>query len=193
MDIFIAGFPKTGTTALYEHMRNNKSVFIPTVKSPHYFGSDIRPFSSFTEAADYEYIYRKAEKQQKRFDFSTLYSCSTDAVDEILEWNSNAKFIILLRKPWKSIISYYRELKISFFDKRISFEKAWEDNQPSPGSIMGKFTHYQYMVDYNLHLQKFYNLYKQKKCIFLFHDYMVKDPGMFLREISDYLIQVTYR
>jgi len=77
MDIFVAGFPKTGTTALSEHLRKNKSAFIPSVKEPHYFGSDIRSFSSITNAKDYLHIYKRARNRQKKIDFSTSYCCST--------------------------------------------------------------------------------------------------------------------
>jgi len=186
MDIFVAGFPKTGTTALSEHLRKNKSVFIPNVKEPHYFGSDIRPFSSITNTKDYLHIYKRAKNRQKKFDFSTLYCLSTDAVKEILCWNNDSKFIIMMRKPWDSILSYYHELQISFNDYRPSFESAWEQNSPCPKSRMGQFSHYQYMMDLDLHLKKFYGLHENGRCLFLFHDDMVNNPMSFINDVTNF-------
>ena len=41
-DFFLAGHPKCGTTALYEMLRAHPQIFMPEVKEPRYFASDMR-------------------------------------------------------------------------------------------------------------------------------------------------------
>ena len=42
-DFFIVGHHKSGTTALYEMLRRHPDVFMPDIKEPRFFSSDLRP------------------------------------------------------------------------------------------------------------------------------------------------------
>ena len=41
-DFFIVGHPKCGTTALYEMLRRHPQIFMPALKEPAYFATDLR-------------------------------------------------------------------------------------------------------------------------------------------------------
>ena len=41
-DFFIAGHAKCGTTALYEMLRRHPAIFMPELKEPLYFATDLR-------------------------------------------------------------------------------------------------------------------------------------------------------
>src|ERR1700680_1492993 len=42
-DFFIVGHHKSGTTALYEMLRRHPQIYMPDLKEPRYFASDLRP------------------------------------------------------------------------------------------------------------------------------------------------------
>src|SRR5258708_29523222 len=42
-DFFIVGHHKSGTTALYEMLRRHPQIFMPDLKEPRFFASDLRP------------------------------------------------------------------------------------------------------------------------------------------------------
>src|SRR5437660_11505590 len=42
-DFFIVGHAKSGTTALYEMLRRHPQIFMPELKEPWFFASDMRP------------------------------------------------------------------------------------------------------------------------------------------------------
>src|SRR2546430_16495977 len=42
-DFFIVGHAKSGTTALYEMLRGHPQIFMPELKEPWFFASDMRP------------------------------------------------------------------------------------------------------------------------------------------------------
>src|SRR6266487_1139605 len=41
-DFFIVGHHKSGTTALYEMLRRHPQIYMPELKEPRYFASDLR-------------------------------------------------------------------------------------------------------------------------------------------------------
>ncbi len=41
-DFFIVGHPKCGTTALYEMLRRHPQIFMPALKEPAFFATDLR-------------------------------------------------------------------------------------------------------------------------------------------------------
>ncbi|HEV3035153.1 MAG TPA: sulfotransferase, partial [Solirubrobacteraceae bacterium] len=41
-DFFIVGHAKCGTTALYEMLRRHPEIFMPELKEPAFFASDVR-------------------------------------------------------------------------------------------------------------------------------------------------------
>src|SRR5256885_16953952 len=42
-DFFIVGHAKSGTTALYEMLRRHPEIYMPELKEPWFFASDMRP------------------------------------------------------------------------------------------------------------------------------------------------------
>src|SRR5436305_2567239 len=42
-DFFIVGHAKSGTTALYEMLRGHPEIFMPELKEPWFFATDMRP------------------------------------------------------------------------------------------------------------------------------------------------------
>src|SRR3982074_1601533 len=47
-DFFIVGHHKSGTTALYEMLRRHPQIYMPSVKEPRYFGSDLHPLMNLS-------------------------------------------------------------------------------------------------------------------------------------------------
>ena len=41
-EFFIVGHPKSGTTALYEMLRTHPQIYMPELKEPAYFATDLR-------------------------------------------------------------------------------------------------------------------------------------------------------
>ena len=52
-DFFLLGAPKCGTSAPYEYFREHPPIFMPRLKEPHYFSTDIREYGSVQTEEDY--------------------------------------------------------------------------------------------------------------------------------------------
>lgn len=119
-NLFIIGASKCGTTSLAAYLAEHPEIFISTPKEIHYFSN---PTYSL---AKYEKIFRNAGPQHKVVgEASTSYIYFKQAVPTILEYNSNAKIIVMLRNPIDRLHSaFYEGLKTG--RHRISdIRKLW--------------------------------------------------------------------
>ena len=55
-NFFIVSAPKSGTTTLYEYLRNVPEIFIPQLKEPKYFSPGVKPFGHDSPLTKQEYL-----------------------------------------------------------------------------------------------------------------------------------------
>jgi hypothetical protein len=125
-DFFIVGHAKTGTTALYEMLRRHPQVFMPDLKEPLYFATDLRmrfqrPSAGAlpTELDDYLSLFDDAAPGQVVGEASSSYLWSHDAARLISELQPKAKIIAILREP----ASFLRSLHLQLLQNHIESEK----------------------------------------------------------------------
>jgi len=125
-DFFIAGHAKCGTTALYEMLCTHPGVFMPELKEPLYFASDLRmryqrrasgPLP--TELPDYLALFEAAAPGQLVGEASSSYLWSHEAARQIHELRPDAKIIGILREP----ASFLRSLHLQLLQDHIETEK----------------------------------------------------------------------
>ncbi|MDH5612556.1 MAG: sulfotransferase [Gammaproteobacteria bacterium] len=113
-NFFIVGAPKCGTTAMNDYLKQHPEIFIPNVKELHYFGSDLNINSSslIDKLSKEEYLNYFSFAGPKRHvgESSVLYLSSKLAAEEIYNFNSNAKIIIMLREPFDMMCSLHSQL-----------------------------------------------------------------------------------
>lgn len=125
-NFFIIGAPKSGTTSLSEYLRTHPNIFISTPKEPQYFASDFSKravprldlYLSLFEGANSDLHKAVGEA-------SVCYILSRVAVSEILKFNPNAKFIVMLRKPIELVQSLHSQMVFRGLENVTDFELAW--------------------------------------------------------------------
>lgn len=125
-DFFIVGHAKTGTTALYEMLRRHPQIFMPDLKEPLYFATDLRmrfqrPSAGAlpTELEDYLALFEDAAPEQVVGEASSSYLWSHDAGRLIAELQPKAKIIAILREP----VSFLRSLHLQLLQNHIESQK----------------------------------------------------------------------
>ena len=130
-DFFIVGHAKSGTTALYEMLRQHPQVFMPDHKEPWYFArSNPNPQTSgersiaFTgrrmeTQEDYLSLFRAAGPGQLIGEASTSYIWSPTAPAAIAQAQPGAKIIAIFREP----ASFLRSLHLQLLTNRHETEK----------------------------------------------------------------------
>src|ERR1700722_6309017 len=105
-DFFIVGQPKSGTTALYEALREHPQLYLPSLKEPAFLASDLlagvrgpavrgRPRT----LEDYLSLFAEAKPEQRVGEATSLYLWSRTAATHIAEIQPRARIIAILREP----------------------------------------------------------------------------------------------
>ena len=121
-NFFIVGAPRAGTTALYHYLSQHPDVFLPRVKEPHYFGSDLEfavPRMTFDE---YRNLYQGVTNEKVVGDGSVMYLMSQTAAKEIKKICPEAKIIIMLRHPVDLLVSLHQKMLLTGNETIDDFE-----------------------------------------------------------------------
>jgi len=125
-DFYIVGHAKCGTTALYEMLNEHPRIFMPALKEPLYFATDLRlrfqrraAGSLPTELGDYLALFVGAAPGQIVGEASSSYLWSHEAAAGIAALRPDAKIIAILREP----ASFLRSLHLQLLQNHIETEK----------------------------------------------------------------------
>jgi hypothetical protein len=126
-DFFIVGAPKSGTTALYEYLRQHPEVFMADPKEPNYFGADVERRRTPRIGLD-EYLsyFARAGEAQRVGEASVRYLHSRTAAAEIADFAPNGQAIIMLRDPVEMMHSMHGELVFIGAEDITDFADALE-------------------------------------------------------------------
>jgi hypothetical protein len=126
VNLFIVGFPKSGTTSLYEALSGLKNFDFGRIKESNFFCEDIMPDYCFAKnLSEYESLYEfYSDEKFIKVDSSIANIYSKKAIKNILKYNPLAKFIILYRDPHKMAVSLYSYLFSNGHENIKSFEDA---------------------------------------------------------------------
>jgi hypothetical protein len=121
-DFFIVGHPKSGTTALYTMLRAHPQIFMPNLKEPLFFSSDMRlrfptPRSGRVPQTLEQYLalFADAEPGQLLGEASSSYLWSRSAAGAIAEAQPSARIVAVLREP----ASVLRSLHLQFLQIHV--------------------------------------------------------------------------
>jgi hypothetical protein len=99
-DFFLVGAPKSGTTALYEYLRQHPEIYLPARKEMRFFGSDLEIRDRRRLSLE-EYLAEFAEAGDARRVGSAYvwYLFSRAAAREIHGFAPDAQIVAMLRNP----------------------------------------------------------------------------------------------
>jgi len=128
-NFFIIGAPKCGTTSLIGYLANHHQVTISTPKEPHYFLTDLPDYRRIRKLDEYEACFSTTDGKKESScigEASTWYLYSKEAVPNILDYNQNAKIIVMIRNPVDMAESLYKQFVYGLEEDAKTFEEAWQ-------------------------------------------------------------------
>lgn len=126
-DFFLIGGSNSGTTALSRWLRAHPDVCFSTPKGPGYFSPDLKGYNYIKDLAAYEACFADIDEGTKLVgEGSTWYIFSDVAVPAILEYNPDAKFIVILRNPIEHVRSFHNTLYHQASENLEDFRAAWD-------------------------------------------------------------------
>ena len=184
---FLVGAPKCGTTAISTYLSDHPSVFLPYPKEPSFWSFDLKRGGSVFKldcVEDYLRIYETALSSHKvLLDASTSYFQSESAVEEILKFSPDARFIVMLRNPVDVAYAFHMEQLFNTFEDEESFEKAWNlQDLRSAGKMIPslcvepKNLQYRQVAALGSHLTRLKGLLCEDQLHIIFHEDFAKNP-----------------
>jgi hypothetical protein len=123
-NFFIIGAPKCGTTSLWVWLDEHPQIFMSPIKEPHFFNSDDR--QAIRTLDEYKALFRGATEEHIAVgEASVWYLSSANAVDAILGYQPEAKFIVMVRNPIEMAPALHGEMLLSGLEYEHEFPMAW--------------------------------------------------------------------
>lgn len=128
-EFFMLGAPKCGTTALASYLSAHPSIQVSQPKEPNYFSKDLS-VCALPLASDEEYLAMffpglDSSSALAALDASVWYLYSRVAVEEILRFQPDARFLVMLRNPVDMAYSLHSMLHFLGQEDDFDFSRAW--------------------------------------------------------------------
>src|SRR5271155_1319829 len=188
-DFFIVGHAKCGTTALYEMLRRHPQIYMPALKEPLYFATDLRarfqrraagPLP--TELEDYLSLFADAGARQLVGEASSSYLWSRVAAANIASLQPSARIIAILREPGSFLRSLHLQLLQNHIEsekdlrKALALENARRQGKRIPRrSARPQALFYSERVRYVEQLRRYHALFPAERVLVLIYDDFRRD------------------
>lgn len=185
-NLFIPGFPKSGTSSLHTMLIQHSEISGGIRKEPHTYSWDNRyknRFSFFNE------VYKNL-KTKYILESSTTYMVSGNALDRIMEDTPEAKFIIIARDPIDRIISHYNWLSnLGYVNKLFEDEIKKHSNEKFnyKKHYGGNYKAYIDFSKYGEHLERMFHKIPENQLFFLTFEDFINNWEMKMLELSNFL------
>lgn len=123
------GFPKCGTTWLYEVTKNHPEINFSINKETNFFNKKVNENQNFKEILKNYELEFNSFKKKKSGEFSTNYIYDLDALKLIKKIFPQIKVIILVRDPEEQFISYYNHIINRYKKPKFSIEETIKENK----------------------------------------------------------------
>ena len=126
-NFFIVGAPKSGTTAMADYLDDHEDVFVCKPKEPCYFSTDFPDQQLVSTPEDYAALFQEAGPHHKAVgEGSVWYLYSRMALENIYQYNPDARIIVMLRNPVEQVYSMHQELFHRRYETESDFTSAWK-------------------------------------------------------------------
>ncbi len=192
-NLFIAGAPKAGTTAMYEYLRQHPMIYPAAKKEPNFFNDDF-PRGAPLRPEQYLALYNGAKDEKWLLEGTTWYLASRVAAKNIHDFSPNARIIIMLRHPVEAMHALHSQNVYSGKEPELDFHAAIErDNQTGvrlpkrngPPEMMHRyyFRVYSYCDQVKRYLEQFH----REQIRFIFFDDLRRDTESCIRDTYRFL------
>jgi hypothetical protein len=128
-DFFIAGAPRCGTTSLAAYLRGHPEVCFSSPKETHYFVAaslDERlRLDPRRHYIDRFFPHRDDGVHRLLGEGSVTYLYFPNVIEQIVEWNPEARFIVMLRNPLAMVPSFHARMLWVLEEDTEDFAEAW--------------------------------------------------------------------
>lgn len=209
-NLFVVGAAKAGTTSIYHYLSQHPDVYMSPIKETYFFGQDLKkkydfgdrffidmekyfeqrplkvlPSAFVSKLADYNRLYKESGSAKIIGEASTAHLVSEFAAQEIYNYNSEAKIIIILRDPIQRLISEYLMFFTSGLEKEREILKAINKKDGDKG-IWGLSTYIEKSLYYD-QIKRYFKVFPKEHILVLNYEDLGKETNTFMEKIFHFL------
>jgi hypothetical protein len=163
-------------------LAGHPSIYMSPIKEPNFFNTDDRQLVATLDA--YEELFREAREDHVAIgEASVWYLSSSDAVQNILGYNPEARFIVQLRNPIEMAPALHSEMVLSGHESVRDFRAAWDlQEERRQGRRLPTLSWAKRRLDYGkacalgAQVERLLSLVSKKRVLFVLLDDIVEDP-----------------
>lgn len=193
---FIVGAPRCGTTAMSKILARHPEICFAKPKETHLFVQDLgRTDRDFWRQEFVEPFFSHMADEHTTLgegSVSSLYS--KDAVDRILDFDPEAKFIIMVRNPADLVYSYHGRMLFLLDEDEPDFTRAWrlQDERAAGRSLPKRcrdprLLFYRDVARLAPHVERMFDTVGRERCFVVVFDDFTGDPAAVYRSLCEFL------
>jgi len=199
-DFFVVGHHKCGTTALYDMLSRHPQIYLPLLKEPRFFASDLRypnpPGRKLVPETMDEYLalFADARADQRAGEGSPMYLWSREAARNIAQVQPAARMIAILREPASFLHSLHNHWLLHHIEVEKDLRKALAleevRRRGGPGarqSFWPQALLYSDHVRYAEQLQRYHAVFPREQVLVLIYDDYRADNEAAVRSVLRFL------
>jgi hypothetical protein len=198
-DFFIAGAPKSGTTALHAALARHPSLYMSAVKEPKFFltdgppptrggPGDVRTYREHVwRRDDYEALFDPAPDGTLRGESTPFYLYDRDAQQRIRALIPDAKLIVILRDPVERAHSNWTHLWSAGLEPVGDVVQACAQEERRIAAGWAEFWHYTALGRYGEQLEHLYTVFPRDQVMVFRYRALLEDPAGLLDSICAFL------
>jgi len=195
-DFFIIGAPRCGTTSLSRYLMRHPQVCFSRPKETHYF-AQLRGLPTEDELkCDYidRYFAHQTAEQPLAGEGSVSYIHLPAAIEQILHFNPEAKFIAMVRNPLTMLPSYHQKMLFLLQEKEADFDRAWAlqaeraQGRNLPGTCLDpRLLNYKEVASLGAQVERLFAMVGRERAHVIVFDDFTSDTLTVYRALLDFL------
>ncbi|MFT5433027.1 MAG: hypothetical protein ACI9OJ_003732, partial [Myxococcota bacterium] len=170
-NFFLIGAPKCGSTTLWELLRQHPDVYLPEVKEPNHFNTDMKLLFGempYRDPARYRSLFEHPDANAPCVGEASVWYLASPVAAQSLP--SDAKLIVILRPPADAIRSMYTFSMRLGGERALSLAEALElepkrarGEELPPGVQVAGSLQYRDTVRYSEQLSRYYERFDRSQ------------------------------
>ncbi|MGH6945509.1 MAG: sulfotransferase family protein [Geminicoccaceae bacterium] len=192
---FIVGAPRCGTTSLSKALARHPDVCFSDPKETHFFVKDFdgRAVDIALEYLDRFFPHRR-QSHKTIGEGSVSYLYAPDAIQRVLTFDPNARFIAMVRNPVELVPSYHARMLFTLDENEPDLSRAWalqeeraRGRQVPPKCRDPRLLLYGEVGRLGSHVGRLLELVPPASCRVIVFDDLAQDPIGVYRKVLDFL------
>ena len=193
----IIGAARSGTTSLYDYVRQHPGVYASPVKEPNFFAVEGAPVVHcgpgedelrwITHLDDYLALFRKAPARCAIGEASPLYLYSPTAPARIHHYVPEVRLVTILRNPVERAYSAFTYLRERGSEPHSGFLDALAAEDERVARNWSHIWHYRRMGLYYEQLSRYYERFGVEQICVLLYEELANDPGRTVRQVFEHI------